>query len=153
MWVWGLGLLAAAWIAWEDFRNREINILAFAAFALLGVLSVPSLLSPVFYLPRLLSLSIIVFMLGVIWLVFRRKGAAVMDNQLGWGDVVMLLCLAIWLDTQTFLYLFTLTTSVLVIGYLILQRMGKLSTDHPIPLAGWLAISFMIYSFGERLAS
>ena len=142
----GLGLLAALWIAWEDFKSREINVFAFAVFGLLGLLYPQSLLDPLFYLPRILNLLIIAIMLGTIWLVFRKKEGAVMDQKLGWGDVVMLLCLAIWLETESFLYLFTATTCLLVLGYFILQKSGRLAADHPIPLAGWLSISFTLWT-------
>lgn len=141
----GLGLLAALWIAWEDFKSREINIFAFVAFGLLGLLYPQSLLDPLFYLSRIFNLLIIGIMLCTIWLVFRNRGP-VMDQKLGWGDVVMLLCLAIWLETESFLYLFTATTSLLVLGYFLLQKSGRLASDHPIPLAGWLSISFTLWA-------
>lgn len=140
------GMLAAAWIAKEDFTTRTIPLYAFGLFALLGTLYQYQKVGLSFWQPFLINGGIVAFMLILVFIIYRIKSReGVMDRVLGWGDVVMLLCLGLWLDPTVFLYLYTLTTCGLVLGYAFLQRAGKLPPNHPIPLAGWLGLAFIAW--------
>lgn len=139
-----IGVVAALGIAWSDFRIREIHIGWFAIMAIAGIMYQISYGTVNHMNDMLFNGLCIGFMVGSIWLIYRMKGEAkIMDKLLGWGDVVMLIVLGIWLSPLSFLLLFTTTSLILSVGILILQRRGRISQQYPIPLAGTLAVAFI----------
>lgn len=140
------GAICCLLIAREDFRFREIRWLWFLLFGGLGVaLGINKWGSayPEIHYPGLLMVLI---MIGLVVMYFRlRRKERVMDSFLGWGDVVMLLALVLWLEVQAFLFFYVAGLSLTVIYYGLMQYFKKLPKNHPIPLAGILALAFIIY--------
>lgn len=140
-----LGCLAALGIAWSDFGLREIHVGWFGLMGLAGIIY-QSQQAEGFYLLRAIFFNLVCvgMMVGSIWVIYRLKGEKqIMDHLLGWGDVVMLLVLGIWLPPHMFLLLFTGTSLLLVSLFLVLQLRKKIRSDYPIPLAGALGVSFL----------
>ncbi|MEM6801598.1 MAG: hypothetical protein AAF696_09340 [Bacteroidota bacterium] len=140
-----LGILAAGMIAWQDFRDREIHILWLALFGLVGgsglFLKWGSELWILLF-PNFLLISFILFLLVIGTRMY--KGVKVMDQQLGWGDVVMLYALACWWEGLYFLYFYTLSLCLFSLGFLLFQYVGKWEKEAPIPLAGLWSLAFLI---------
>ncbi|MEO0468218.1 MAG: prepilin peptidase [Bacteroidota bacterium] len=132
----GIATLSCLSIAWQDFRSRRIHMLAFL------LLAGSVFLNHISWENVALNWLMIAMVISIVWLFFRIKTQGpVMDKSLGWGDVVMLLCLGLWLEPVWFLGLYTVSTTLLAIIYLILQKTGRPTSDHNIPLAGYLAIA------------
>lgn len=140
-----LGCLAAIGIAWSDFGKREIHIAWFGLMAFAGILYHLLQADHMLILPSILFNTLCTgLMVGSIWLYFTFKGVKqIMDKMLGWGDVVMLLVLGIWLPPQIFLLLFTGTSLLLVVFVLILQWRNRIEKEYPIPLAGALGLAYL----------
>lgn len=133
-------------IAWEDFRFREIRWFWFLLFGGLGIMQGIMTLGSDYFGIHLPGLVMIALMIGLVVLYFRlKRNGPVMDSFLGWGDVIMLIALVLWLEAQAFLLFYVVGLSLTVLYYGLMQRLKKLPKDHPIPLAGILAIAFVIF--------
>ncbi|MEO0470837.1 MAG: hypothetical protein AAF206_14515 [Bacteroidota bacterium] len=131
-----LASLSCLSIALQDFHTRRIHVLAF------GLLAGSAYFYPIHWENIALNWLMVILMISIVWLFFRIKTQGpVIDKSLGLGDVVMLMCLGIWLEPVWFLGLYAVSTTLLAIVYLILQKTGRLAPDHSIPLAGYLAIA------------
>lgn len=149
MWICllGVGWLCCLVIARQDFRRREIHVGPLLLFGLLGGIIRFREWGQVFWHFFLTNVLVVAILLGTILLYFRIRGdAEVMDVKLGWGDIVMLLTLAAWMEPFNYLLLYSLTTSVLSLVYGLLRRYKRIDAQYPIPLAGWLALAFGAWS-------
>lgn len=140
-----LGMLAAVMIAWQDFRDREIHVLWLSLFGLVGGIGLFLKWGTNLWIQLLPNFLLISLMLFLLVLAIRLyKGRKVMDQQLGWGDVVMLYALACWWEGMNFLYFYTSSLCLFSLGFLLFQLWGKWEKEAPIPLAGLWSIAFLL---------
>ena len=139
-------------IAYQDFRQRAVSALLFLVLALL-LLSLN--LSTGFWqdsYPHIVAnLLFLVFQLGVIMLYFRVKAGKweqVMDRKLGWGDIVFLLCLSLYMPFLNF-FVFYAVSLFLILLVTLLNRSWR-NPQKGIPLAGCQSLLFMGYFVAER---
>lgn len=132
--------------AWQDFRYREIHILPLGLFALGGVCYRLSEDGWGFPGDWLVNLVLLATMLSIVWLVYKLRGTKkVMDVKMGWGDVIFLIILGIWLKPFWFLLFYSTNTFLLSVIFLFGRMAGLIEETYPIPLAGILGCTFSIF--------
>ncbi len=147
-WVTYLMLTAGAvgglWIAWQDFRDREISVLAFFLLGLAGLGFQLGESSSRWWMNALVNLILIFILVGGSYgyAKLRRKGDF-FDRQLGWGDVVMFVCLGLWFPPLVFIAFFTLSTLITLFFALAYLQLSSAQKTLPIPLAGAMALGFV----------
>jgi hypothetical protein len=145
-WALGGGCLSSLVIAWQDFRHREIHLVPVGLFLISGLAYRLSQDRAGFWESPLLNLLLIGIIFLVILLFYRIKGERqVMDSKLGWGDVVIWLCLAFWMDTPVFILFFATCMILLTLIVGILLGAGYIDTRYPIPLAGSMCLAFVVF--------
>ncbi|MEM9985027.1 MAG: prepilin peptidase [Bacteroidota bacterium] len=139
-----LGAGACLWIAWQDFRDREISVLAFLTLGLAGLGFQVVLNQSSCWSDRLTNLGLIGLIIGLTYgyAKLRRKGAF-FDHQLGWGDVVMFVCLGLWFPPLIFMAFFTLSTLITLFFALAYLQIRSAQKALSIPLAGAMALGFL----------
>lgn len=145
--VLGIALLSTLWIIRDDFKYRLIHI---APFILLGVsgLAWQGLRKGWAFLPELgFSLLIISLLLGgmSLWHWIRQR-EQVIGHKFGWGDVLMMGVVSIWLPPLVFLYAYTGLLLLLSLLYLLLHKLKKMNVQHSVPLAAWMGMA-LIFGF------
>ncbi|MDX2247955.1 MAG: prepilin peptidase [Bacteroidia bacterium] len=132
--------------ACQDFRYREIHLLPLIFFALSGVFYRYSESGWAFLGEWLTNLTLLASMLSLVWLFYRIKGTKkVMDVKMGWGDVIFLAILGIWLKPFSFLFFYSANTFLLSIVFVLGRMTGMIPETYPIPLAGVLGIAFSVF--------
>ena len=143
-----IGLAACIWISYEDFRTRYIPLWGLIILAIAGLAKLLLEHGILFY-DWLLNLGICLLIWGVVYAYFKwLRGQEVMDQLLGWGDVVMLLAITPWLQSSSYLLLYIVSVFAALIFSVILRL--KNGTFGEIPLAGFLGLSF-IWIQGQSL--
>ncbi len=140
-------------IAYQDFKQRSVHVVLFLFLAvlLLGLnltqhnwqSSYPSIIANTLFL---------VFQMGGILIYFRVKEGEwgqIMDRKLGWGDIVFLLCIILYMPFMVF-FLFHLLSLIAVLLIAIVNKSWK-DPQNGIPLAGCQALLFLGYFISERL--
>ncbi|WNJ21620.1 prepilin peptidase [Pontibacter sp. G13] len=142
VWLVGGGLCALG-IAWQDFRERRIHL---AWLVGLGVAGVGWRYGQSgWWVECGFNLLLTALMTVMVVAFFRLKGERqVMDRLMGWGDVVMLGALASWFDSYQFLSFYALMTFLSVLGVTICRILRRLDADFAIPLAGILALGWLV---------
>lgn len=140
-----LGLGAALIIAYQDIKDREIHIAAFVLF-FLGAISYGLLKeNHEFVSNSLTNLGLVVIILAILVLFFRIKGRPIkVDKELGKGDLFMLAVLCLWFSPSEFILFYACSCVILSLIAILLLGTKKIDKGYPIPLAGGLAIFFMI---------
>ncbi len=146
------GGIACLWIAIQDFHKREIHVLLLGILGLSGGITRYLEWKHFFWVSFLSNVALILLLLGLVIAAYRLQGQGpVMDQKLGWGDVVLLLSLAPWMEPLSFLLFYSLCCTGLSLGFVLLWRLGRIQRDYPIPLAGFLALAFFTYSLFQLL--
>lgn len=128
--------------AWQDFRTREIHIIPLLLFAASGFCYRYERVGWGFLEEWLTNVLLLSTMFGLVWLGYRFRGAKqVMDVKMGWGDVIFLFILGIWLEPFLFLFFYTANTFLLSIIFLGGRMLGIIPETYPIPLAGILGLT------------
>lgn len=148
--MWWLGCICCLWIAYEDIRSREISLLALLLFCFFGLGYQFHTSDWGWHMQLITNVSAMLFLLvlvwGLYWLKHRRN---VLDEGLGWGDVLIFLGLACWYPTPEFLLFFSLNMCLWAALFSLLLLTGKIHKEYPIPLAGILAIGFLLYEWSK----
>lgn len=140
-----LGFIAALIIAYQDVKDREIHIAAFGLF-FMGAISYAFFSgNDEFISNSLINLGLVAIILAILFLIWRIKGSPIrIDQQLGTGDLVMLVALCLWFSPEEFILFYAFSCAALSLMAILLLRIKKIDKDYPIPLAGGLAIFFML---------
>ncbi|MEM6766788.1 MAG: hypothetical protein AAF655_17770 [Bacteroidota bacterium] len=147
-----IGLLSCVWIAWEDLKSRYIHILPFLLLGISGAIYLYLSFPKEWYIYLLLNLGGVGILMLLLGLIYRWKGEKnILDNKLGLGDIFMFGSLACWFMPKSFWSFFSLNMCVWAGVYGLLQITQFLPKNYPIPLAGLLAIGFMVYQLGLML--
>lgn len=141
----GIGLLSAGFIGYQDLKDREIHLAAFIVFLAGAILHAFLTLRIAFMSEILINMGIISLIGFLLFLIFWLKGKKIqLDVELGMGDIVMLIALGFWFPPLQFIlfYVFSLISlSLIAISFLAFKQVD---TNYPIPLAGGLAIFFIL---------
>lgn len=137
-----LGMLLCFLIILQDIQTRRIHLFALLGFGLCGI---------GFHWDRanllwdILLISLFCcFLVGGVVLFFKWKGKAkVMDQMLGWGDVIWFLALACWLSPFDFILFNAISQLITLTITLLLQWRGRISAQFEIPLAACMGACFM----------
>jgi hypothetical protein len=130
----------------QDIKTREIHLIPVLLLIGSGLsfhwsnTGITALLS---FFINLIFLAAI--LLGVIFIYRIRGEKQIMDRMLGWGDVLALVAVAAWMEPPDFLFFYTLSTLFIGLTFSVLKWLGRLDSNYPIPLAGWLCLFFNIY--------
>lgn len=152
MW-WNIAIcLCLLWIAYQDFKQRAVNIVLFIMLALLlsGLnISIGFWMDK--YPQILANIVFLVFQLGVISIYFRIKTGRweqIMDQKLGWGDIAFLGCLTLYMPFLSF-FLFYAVSLFLILPVTLIRKDWR-NPEKGIPLAGCQALLFIGYFIAER---
>jgi len=144
-----LGVVLSA-IAWEDIRHRTVHTYWFLGlmavlFGLqLGTQTIETVMTK--YLYNLLFLAVLLGLLHIYYAVRHRRFVWLFDRALGWGDVVLLVCLSgVWTLPGFVVFMIASLIFSLVIHMLCTRRY-----QDTVPLAGLQAISFGIFYILEK---
>jgi len=152
MW-WNIAIcMCLLWIAYQDFKQRAVNIFLFIVLALLLSSLNLSKGSWEDKYPQVLANSLfLIFQFGVILLYFKIKTGKwqqVMDRKLGWGDIAFLCCLALYMPFLNFFLFYAI--SLFLVLLVTFARKDWRDPERGIPLAGCQALLFGGYFIAER---
>ena len=155
MW-WNIGIcICLLWIAYQDFKQRAVNVILFIVLALLLFgLNLSFGFWEDKYPHVLANILFLVFQLGVIVVYFRIKTGRweqVMDRKLGWGDIVFLCCLTLYMPFLNFFLFYAASLFLVLLATLV--RKSWRDPEKGVPLAGCQALLFVGYFIAERTGS
>ncbi|MEL6252620.1 MAG: prepilin peptidase [Bacteroidota bacterium] len=141
-----LGLSSALIIAYQDIKSREIHIGAFLLFLLGALCSYFVEPSKEYFLNSFINLGMVLIIILILFLLFRLRGKEIRVNkELGAGDLVMLGILCFWFSPDEFILFYAISLSLFSIFILLLIALKKIDRSFHIPLAGGLAIFFLLF--------
>ncbi|MEO1451512.1 MAG: prepilin peptidase [Bacteroidota bacterium] len=139
-----IGMVLAALLALQDFRERLVSIWSLAGLALAGFQFQFEKASWLGVQTCLGNLAIILFLWGSVWVILRWKGYRnIMDSALGWGDIAMLAALSGWFPPEIYVLFLCIVFTVSASGYFLALRCKRISHTYPVPLAGLLGLGFL----------
>jgi hypothetical protein len=147
MWFWvGLALLCSLLISWQDIKAREIHLVPVVLLAASALAARWPQAGAALFSTLLLNYLIVALMMSLVVISYRLRGyRQVMDQVIGWGDVLTLLALASWMDTLEYLMFHTACLMFFGLGAALLRYVRVIRADYPIPLAGLLTLAFFFY--------
>jgi hypothetical protein len=134
-------------IAWQDFVARRVWGIFFGLLAAAGVLymlaGVDSPRQLLLYAGCNIGFLIVQFGFLKVYFLLRRRGVAVIDRMIGWGDILFLLAAAFFFSPVNFItfYIYSLLLSLLVSLVWIAFRP---SVSKAIPLAGLQSLVLLV---------
>ncbi|MEM7512992.1 MAG: prepilin peptidase [Bacteroidota bacterium] len=148
--MWWLGCICCVWIAYEDIRSREISLVPLLLFGASGLGYQYMQADVGWQFQVLTNVGAMLFLLSVVWVLYWMKYRRnVLDVGLGWGDVFIFFGLACWYLSMEFMLFFSVNMCVWATLFSILLLRKKISEEYPIPLAGLLAIGFILNEWGK----
>jgi len=141
-------------IAVQDLGKRSVSwplfpLLAASGLALQWQLSYP--------LKEILTFSFInIIFLGIQFLFVRgyfritRGPSKMLDELLGWGDVLFLVCAAFFLPVINFVAFYVISLLLVLVSWLIYRYVSG-AKDKQVPLAGLQALVLMLFLCGNWL--
>lgn len=142
-----IGITALGILSWQDFRSRRIAWWLLPVLA--GVLLIASLQkNSASESGREFSFNIVFlciqFLFLWIWFsVKQKKITKIIDTQIGLGDVLFMICIALAFSPANFLVFYTLGM-IFTLLVTILVRLFRSEIKSEIPLAGALAIPLIV---------
>jgi hypothetical protein len=134
-------------IAWQDFVARRVWGVCFGLLAAAGVLymaaGVESPRRLLVYAGCNLGFLIVQFGLLKVYFLVRRRGGAVIDRMIGWGDILFLLATVFFFSPVNFIsfYVYSLLISLLVS---LIWMAFRPSVSKAIPLAGLQSLVLLV---------
>ncbi|MEJ5092445.1 hypothetical protein GEO21_20645 [Sphingobacterium faecium] len=153
MWLQGVIYCCLLAIAYFDFKIRAVYTWIFAFLGVCLMLLKMQEHRPVIMDEQLAVNFLFLFLqFGVLLLYFKiktGKWGQIMDQKMGWGDVVFLLCIALYLPFLSFFafYVVSLLIILVLTACLPKWRMNTIG----IPLAGCQALLFALFLLLEKL--
>jgi hypothetical protein len=145
MWV-QLSILPVLFcIIYDDLMHRAVRLFL---FPLLAFFLIFVQLHQVTWLEIaanfLYNIAYILFLLSICFLYLKfRYLKSQLSGFLGWGDVLLLTCLAVWFEPVHFIFFNTLSFIAALLFQVILTRVLRLGKNaDTIPLAGYQCICF-----------
>ncbi len=142
-------ILILSAIATQDFRSRSVNVFFFPLLALLLVFEkitdagVPG----IEWRTIVVNLIFLFFQLLVLTVYFsaRKKTlVSLTSDLLGWGDVLLLLCCALYFSVLNFVFFYIASLFFSILVWVIFRMFKKQQAGH-VPLAGLQGIAFILF--------
>jgi hypothetical protein len=133
----------------EDMRSREVHLVWFP-FLAVGLLVLRIMHHGVLadLWPSFLFLGLILVLL-TIWFSLKEKRLINVTAQLlGWGDVLFLVCIALYFSLLNYLFFYLASLSLIVIGWSAWMLVSR-KNDRHIPLAGMQSLLLAVYLGGD----
>jgi hypothetical protein len=141
-------LLTSLWIAWQDFKSREVSVLSLIVLSLLQ-LARAGLFVPLGFLfsNALVSLVFLGIQALAVFLYFffrnrMREEQVRFSDLIGEADIWMMLVLLFGFSSIAYVFFITASTIVALVVWVVLKASGKLK-DERIPLAGVFCILYV----------
>jgi hypothetical protein len=137
-----LSLCCLLLIAIQDFKERKVYLwLLICGIAFMSQQFFYNVEVEIFLSNALLNLSIILVILGILYLYTNFKLKIKFSKALGLGDILFFLGIAISFPAMTFILLFSFSLLFAFVLFLILKPILKMNT---VPLAGLQALFFFL---------
>ncbi len=137
-----LSLCCLLLIAIQDFKERKVYLwLLICGIAFMSQQFFYNVEVEVFLSNVLLNLSIILAILGILYLYTSFKLKIKFNEALGLGDILFFLGIAISFPSITFILLFSFSLLFAFVLFLLLKPILKMNT---VPLAGLQALFFFL---------
>ena len=133
----------------QDVRNRSVYWFLFPVLVVLFVI-VHSLQHHLFaenWQAVLVNIGFLVVQYLIVSVYFSIKSKQwvnITDNLLGWGDILFLLCITVYLSALNFLLFYVTSLIISLLIWLIWQLISK-KKNKQIPLAGLQALIFTVF--------
>ncbi|WP_345954230.1 hypothetical protein [Mucilaginibacter sp. PAMB04168] len=132
-------------IGWEDLRSRSVHWFWFPvlAVAFMAIRLIQGDTWPAIGLSGALSISFLLIQLLLVSLYFSlkaRQWVNITAGLLGWGDVLLLFCLALYLPLLNFIAFYVASLVLILLGWIVWRR--RPAGEKTIPLAGLQALLF-----------
>jgi hypothetical protein len=139
----------------QDLSSRSVSWPVFPLITLCGFGSQLLLDYPLMEVLRfsIVNLLFLGLQFLIIWLYFvmtRGRGIVVLDNLIGWGDILFITSVACTLPVIPFITFYVLSLLLVLTGWLLYHYFTKLSDKH-IPLAGLQALLLAMFLAGDWL--
>lgn len=142
-----IGIAALGILSWQDFRSRKI------AWWLLPILAGVLLMSSIqknsaMEMTKEFSFNIaflcIQFLFLWFWFLIKNKSISkIIDTQIGLGDVLFMICIALAFSPANFLVFYILGMIATLFATIII-RLFRSEKEKEIPLAGALALPLLV---------
>jgi hypothetical protein len=137
----------------QDLSSRSVSWPVFPLLAICGFSSQMMLAYPLsevleFTIFNLLFLVMQFLFIRIYFLITRGKYTIVLDNLIGWGDVLFILCVTFFLPVITFITFYVFSLVLVLAGWLLYLQVTKVEEKH-IPLAGLQALVLSLVLAGD----
>jgi hypothetical protein len=135
-------------IFFQDIKDRSVYWCFFPALAILFValLLVQHHLFSAIWQASLINFAFLLFQFLIVSIYFsikNRRLVNIMDELLGWGDILFLLCMACYLSMLNFMFFYIASLVVSLVIWLVWLVFSNKKNKH-IPLAGFQAAIFIV---------
>lgn len=155
--IWIIAIIALLGICYQDFKYRGVYWWLFPMLMLaLGAITfvdagVESLLKKAGINTLFVLFQILV--LGIYFSIRNKRWVNIFNGYFGLGDLLFLLCLTVYFSFWAYLLFYILSIFIVIVAVIVGQLFFKQENPR-IPLAGYQAILFMLftciyYSFGK----
>ena len=136
-------------VVYQDIKERQVYWFVFPAIAVLaGILLYKNTVRPVFLWTILINLGVILTLLSTIFLYSKFKLRTSISKTFGLGDALLFLALAFTFSSISFLLLFVFG---LLFSLLLHLTVKSRTSNHTVPLAGYLSLFFALAYIGHWL--
>jgi hypothetical protein len=144
-----IALLILLMIFLEDIRSRRVHLILFPILAscliIIGLwrrIDLEDLLQSAWI--NLLFLSLILLALTAWFSLKERRLINITRQLLGWGDILFLLCIALYFSILNYIFFYMMSLIAVVIFWSLWRLFSKKDNQH-IPLAGMQALILAIF--------
>jgi len=136
-----LSLLLLLLIAWHDINYRSIPVLILVPEAAVAVIAMALLKLPGYWQMIFLSFVAAFLQILMLWGWFRliRKSDCFFDVMFGWGDLTMILIVAIHFSVFPFIVFLMISSFAGLLWYFV-SRLTVRSESFKVPFAGIMAL-------------
>ncbi len=135
-------LLSLSIIFLQDNKDRKVYWFLFPMTAICSGVLLYSKLTPIlFYTTIIVNISVVIFLLIVVFLYARFKLKVPAHTTFGLGDALLFLALTFTFTSLSFIILFVFGLLFSLLIHLVVKRKSNHTT---VPLAGYLSLFFII---------
>jgi hypothetical protein len=144
-WIYLISLsICAVIISYQDFKTRLINVFVILLFGIINVAQY--LLTDTIY--QFLENTVFTFVyflfsylvIHLFYFIKTKQFQKMLNAKVGWGDVLLFFFIGICQDPAHLIFFFTISFVLAVIFHFVFFR-----TNKQVPLAGVLAINYILY--------
>jgi hypothetical protein len=140
-------ILTLGILSWQDFRSRQIAWWLLPALALVFLIGAFQK-NPAGEIGKVVALNLafllVQFLFVWIWFSIKNKKISkIIDVQIGLGDVLFMICVALFFSTVNFMLFYTFGMLLTLFVALVI-KLFKASDKNEIPLAGALSIPLIL---------